>query len=140
MRVAVTVGVLVVLAVVGHPTGDRALDRHRAENRQRDLHGAVRLEGLVGEQPVVADGDSVEGQRVHHERDEYVAPGQPGGGWLGWSDIIRDVRADPTESPSATTALYPQGLQTKPRRAILRSMVMERVTVSHRKHHKYSEP
>ena len=77
VRVTVLVGEPVVLAVVGHPADHRALDRHRAEDREHHLDRAVGLERLVREEAVVADGDPVQGERVHHHRDDDVAPAQP---------------------------------------------------------------
>ena len=57
VRIALLVGVRVVLAVVGDPVDDRALDRHRAQARRRRTRPAsARLERAVGEQPVEADG------------------------------------------------------------------------------------
>ncbi len=44
-----------VLAVVGHPLGQRALHRHAAEDRERRLHGRARLEAAVREVAVEAD-------------------------------------------------------------------------------------
>ena len=65
VRIALLVGVGVVLAVVGDP-GDRGpLDGHRAEDRPRVLHGLARLEGLVGQHAVVADRDAEPGDDVH---------------------------------------------------------------------------
>src|SRR5262245_28942964 len=65
------------LAVVSHPTDDRAFDRHRARGTKRDLETAVGLERLVGEEPVVADGDPEAGDGVHQRSDGHVAPAQP---------------------------------------------------------------
>ena len=62
MRVADFVGELVVLAVVGHPLVDRTLERVRAHDREGDLDGAGCLEGAVGEEAVVADGDPESGE------------------------------------------------------------------------------
>ena len=49
VRVALAVAEGVVAAVVGHPADDRALDRHRAGDRQRDAQPPVGLERAVGE-------------------------------------------------------------------------------------------
>jgi hypothetical protein len=40
------------LAVVGDPLGQRALQCHGAEDREHELHRLNRLEGAVGEEPV----------------------------------------------------------------------------------------
>ena len=56
VRVALLVGVGVVLAVVGHPADDRALHRHRAEHGEGVLERLGDQEGAVGEQAVEADG------------------------------------------------------------------------------------
>ena len=58
VRVALLVGVRVVLAVVGDPIQHRALDRQRAEDRERALEPRVGLERAVGQQPVEADRDA----------------------------------------------------------------------------------
>ena len=77
VRVAVAVGELVVLAVVGDPADDRALDREAAGDGQRDLDPAVGLEGLVREEPVEAGGDAEPGDHVHDHGDDDIAPAQP---------------------------------------------------------------
>ena len=61
VRVALLVGVGVVLAVVGDPRDDRALDRHRPERGEHVLDRLVGLERPVREQAVVADGDAETG-------------------------------------------------------------------------------
>jgi hypothetical protein len=61
VRVAVIVGEGVVLSVVGDPVDHRALHRHRAERRQRVLDRPRRVEGAMGEHPVVADRDAEPG-------------------------------------------------------------------------------
>jgi hypothetical protein len=67
----------VVLAVVGDPAHDRALDGHRAGDAEQDLHAPVRLEGLVREVAVEADRDAEPGEGVHDDSDDHVAPTQP---------------------------------------------------------------
>ena len=52
---------------------DRALDRHRAERRERPAHRRRRLEGAVGEQAVEADGDAEADEQVHDAEDRQVA-------------------------------------------------------------------
>src|SRR6185295_2156527 len=76
VRVALLVGVRVVLAVVGDPADDRALDRHRAGHGQGVGHGLVGGEGAVGEQAVEADGHAEPGDQVHRREDRHVAPVQ----------------------------------------------------------------
>ena len=65
VRVALLVGVGVVLAVVGDPVDHRALDRHRAGGGERVLERLVGLEGAVGEHAVVADRDPDRGDQIH---------------------------------------------------------------------------
>ena len=61
VRIALLVGVRVVLAVVGDPCHHRALDRHRAERRERVLDRLERLERAVRQQPVEAERHAVAG-------------------------------------------------------------------------------
>src|SRR5829696_2844381 len=77
VRVAVLVGERVVLAVVGDPRDDRALHRHRAEDRPRVLDGPVGGEGAVGEHAVEADRDPQSRGDVHHAQQRQVAPVDP---------------------------------------------------------------
>jgi hypothetical protein len=60
----------VVLAVVGDPVDDRALDRHRAEDGERRAQPRLRLERAMGEHAVEADR--------HPEADEDVGDGEDG--------------------------------------------------------------
>ena len=73
VRVALFVGERVVLAVVGDPVDHAALQRHRAEDRQRVAQPRARLEGAMGQQPVEADGDADRRQQVHDREDHEVA-------------------------------------------------------------------
>ena len=57
VRIALFVGEGVVLAVVGDPGDDRALDRRRAEDAEQAVKPALRLEAAVGEVAVEADRD-----------------------------------------------------------------------------------
>jgi hypothetical protein len=75
--IALFVGELVVLAMVGDPANDRALDGQRAGDRERDPKRSAGLEGAVREVSVEADADAVPGDRVHHRRDHYVVPAEP---------------------------------------------------------------
>jgi hypothetical protein len=83
VRVALAVGVLVVTAVLGRPQRDRALDGHATRDHERDAQGAAALEGAVGEEPVVADGDAEDAHEIHDDGDHHItradAPA-PGGG------------------------------------------------------------
>ena len=64
VRVALLVGVRVVLAVVGDPRDDRALDRRRPERSASDAARArAGLERAVGEQAVEADGHAAGAQQ-----------------------------------------------------------------------------
>src|ERR1700710_2904807 len=76
VRVALDVGEGVVLAVVGDPGDDRALDRDRAGDRQQAVQPGLGLEGAVGEVAVEADGDPEAAEDVHAEEEEDVAPVQ----------------------------------------------------------------
>ncbi len=73
VRVALFVGERVVLAVVGDPVDHRALQRHRAEDRERVAQPRARLEGAMGQQAVKADRDAERGQQVHDGEDRQVA-------------------------------------------------------------------
>jgi hypothetical protein len=75
--IALPVGVGVVLAVVGDPGHDRALDRHGAEPREHVLDRLVGLEGAVREQPVEAERHAEACEHVHDREDREVAPVEP---------------------------------------------------------------
>ena len=72
------------LAMVGHPGDDRALDRHRAEDREQPPNARARLERAVREEAVEADRDAQAGRDVHDREHEEVvvaerrAPQLPG--------------------------------------------------------------
>jgi hypothetical protein len=74
VRVALLVGVRVVLAVVGDPRHHRALHGQRAEDGQRVLDRLEGLEGAVREQPVEAEGHAVAADHVHDQHHRQVAP------------------------------------------------------------------
>ena len=86
VRVAGPVGERVVLAVVGDPLGERPLHRHAPENRPQGTERGARLEALVREEPVEADGDpqpagDVEPREQHEvDRAHAAVPEQPDGG------------------------------------------------------------
>jgi hypothetical protein len=85
MGVTVDVGEGVVLAVVGDPGDDPSLDGHRAQNGDDRPERARRLEGAVGEQPVVAQRDAqcrddVEaGHEAQLQRSDRAVPEQDDG-------------------------------------------------------------
>ena len=72
VRVALDVGVRVVLAVVGDPVEDRALHAQLAQPRERALEPRVDAEGAMRQQPVEADGHPHRGREVHHRKDREV--------------------------------------------------------------------
>ena len=72
VRVALFVGVRVVLAMVGDPGNHRALDGHRAEHGKDVLEWLGGLEGTVGEETVKADRDADRGRQVHRRCDRKV--------------------------------------------------------------------
>jgi hypothetical protein len=74
VRIALRVGVGVVLAVVGDPLDDRALHRPAAHDRQQVAHARGRLERAVGQQAVVADRDAEAGGEVEGDEDRQVGP------------------------------------------------------------------
>jgi len=74
VRVALPVGVRVVLAVVGDPGHHGPLHRHRAERGQRVLDRLERLERAVRQQPVEAQRHAVAREHVHQREHREVAP------------------------------------------------------------------
>ena len=74
VRVALLVGVRVVLAMVGDPIHDRTLNRERTEHRQAVLDPGVGLEGTVRQQPMEAKRHAGGAQHVHHDHDPDVSP------------------------------------------------------------------
>jgi hypothetical protein len=72
VRIALLIGVRVVLAVVCHPAHDRSLHGHRAEDREGVLEWLRRLKGSMGKQPVEADGHAEAGDHVHDAQDREV--------------------------------------------------------------------
>jgi hypothetical protein len=74
VRVALLVGVRVVLAVVGHPRHHGTLHGQGAEDRERVLDRLEGLEGAVGEQPVEAERDPVAADHVHDQHHREIAP------------------------------------------------------------------
>ena len=73
VRVALLVGVRVVLAVVGDPVEHRALQRDRAGDRERVLRAGLEVwNAAVGQQPVVADGDAEAADHVADGEDRQV--------------------------------------------------------------------
>jgi len=74
--VALLVGKGVVLAMVGDPGDDRALDRRRAEDREQAVQPPGGFEGAVGEVAVETDCYPQPGEEVHADEEEDVAPMQ----------------------------------------------------------------
>ena len=74
VRVALHVGVGVVLAVVGHPGDHRALHGHRAEHGEEVLGRLVGAEGAVGEHAVEADRDAAAVTTYIDGQDRQVVP------------------------------------------------------------------
>jgi hypothetical protein len=72
VRIALDVGVGVVLAVVGDPLVEWALERHRPRDRQRALDARRRRERAVREQAVVADRDAEARDDVHAREQRKV--------------------------------------------------------------------
>jgi hypothetical protein len=71
VRIAIFVGEVVVLAVVGHPLDHRALDRERSEDGEAVADHRSGLERAVREQAVKADCDAQARRRVSDcEQDE----------------------------------------------------------------------
>ena len=77
VRIALDVGVRVVLAVVGDPVDDRPLDREHAHVGERVARRLVRLEGAMGQHAVEADGDAETTDQVHEDEDGDVGPAKP---------------------------------------------------------------
>src|SRR5215469_3308799 len=76
MRVALTVAVLVVPAVVSDPVEYRALYCKRSGNRQRDPHTGLCLKGQMGEIAVEAHRYAQAGNVVEDNRDDHVVPAE----------------------------------------------------------------
>ena len=75
VRVFVFIHVLMVDTVVGAPIMGRILERSGAEEQDEELHGPLGLEGNVGKQAVVAQGDTEAGRVVvEHEHGPDEAP------------------------------------------------------------------
>ena len=64
------VDVLVVDAMAGRPPEDRVLRRHRAEDREEDLHDRRGLVALVREEAVVAGADREADRQVHADEQQ----------------------------------------------------------------------
>ena len=99
VRVSGPVGARVVLAVVGDPLGERPLHRHAPENGPRGTEWRARLEALVGEEPVEADGDPQPAGDVEPREQHEV----------DWMDDAVPEQPDGATSPSGgtTTATIP---------------------------------
>src|SRR5579862_1994600 len=64
VRIALAVGELMVLAMVGHPRDHGPFDRQRAEDREEVTDRGPGLERAVREQAMEADGHTEPGQPV----------------------------------------------------------------------------
>ena len=74
MRVALLIRERVVLAVVGHPLGQRALHRHAAEDGEDGLQPGPGLEALVREVAVEADRRPERADDVEADEEGEVEP------------------------------------------------------------------
>ncbi len=72
VRVALLVGVSVVLAMVGDPVEHRPLDRQRAEHGEHALEPRISLKRAVRQQTVEADRDPERAEQVHDREDREV--------------------------------------------------------------------
>src|SRR5262249_21237866 len=72
VRVTLLVREGVMLAVVGHPLGQRALHGHAAEDRERRLDRRSRLEAAMREVAVEADRDPERADEVHRDEQHEV--------------------------------------------------------------------
>ena len=77
VRVALLVGELMVLAVIGDPGEHGAFYGHRAQDRKGVAHPGVRLERPVREEAVVADGDAHARQHVADGEQDQVVGADP---------------------------------------------------------------
>ena len=77
VRIALDVGVGVVLAVVGDPVDDGSLHAQHPEVGEYVAGRLVRLEGTMGQHPVEADGHAEAAQQVHDGEDGDVGPADP---------------------------------------------------------------
>ena len=77
VRIALDVGVRVVLAMVGDPVDDGPLHRQHAEVREDVAGQLVRLERTMGQHPVEADGHAEPADHVHEGEDGDVGPAEP---------------------------------------------------------------
>ena len=106
VRVALLVGVRVVLAVVGDPVEHRALQAHRAEHGEGVLDRLVGLEGAMGEHPVEADRDAGAVEEVGHR------------------EIPRSIQSTHWFHSSTTAAMSPRKGTTTPIRLAMRSALV----------------
>jgi hypothetical protein len=74
VRIALAIGVGVVLAVIGDPVHDRALHRQRAQHGEDALEPGIGLERAVGEEPVETDRHADRGEQIHRPEDRQVGP------------------------------------------------------------------
>jgi hypothetical protein len=98
VRIAILVGEGVMLAVVGDPGDDRALDRGRAEHGQDRPDRAGRLEAAVREMPVEADRHAETGGDVKDPEDDEIAGSQRLAPDLPTGEAEREERHDGDET------------------------------------------
>ena len=77
VRIALDVGVGVVLAMVGDPVDDGPLHGEHAHVGEQVAGGLVRLERTMGQHPVEADGHAQPADQVHEDEDDDVRPAEP---------------------------------------------------------------
>jgi hypothetical protein len=77
VRVALLIGVGVVLAVIGDPVDHRTLHRQRPQKREQVARGWVRLKGAVRQHAMKADGHPVTAHEIHQYEDGDVGPAEP---------------------------------------------------------------
>src|SRR5450755_2010477 len=72
VRIALAIGVGVVLSMISHPIQHRPLDRQRAEHGKRPLEPRIGLKRAVREQPVKPNRHANRGQEIHDCEDCQV--------------------------------------------------------------------
>jgi hypothetical protein len=107
VRVALPIGERMMLAMVGHPRDDRALDRRRAKDREHSADRARGLERAVSEQAVKAHRHTEAGKHVQQQEHEDVVPAQQTGPQLPANEEQtedRDGGDNPSDDPVTSLA------------------------------------
>ena len=102
VRVALPIGERVMLAMVGHPRDDRALDRRRAKDRQRRADRARGLERAVSEQTMKAHRHTEPSEPIQQHEHDNVVPAQQAGPQLPANEEQtenRDGGNNPSDDP-----------------------------------------